>query len=105
MTAPQNNHQIGLNDNASECCHGAVAYHFAIFNTNFSSSCSKEESKFTLSRVSRSQRNGSSHAKGSGVGWSDDHSIAMYKNLFDCVAKDRKKLLGYETQINQIEKI
>ena len=60
------------------------------FNINFSSSFFEQKSKFTLSRrVSRSQQNGSAHAKGSGVGWSDD-GIAMYNGLYDCVAKDRK---------------
>ena len=58
-------------------------------NINLSPSCSKQKPKFTLSRVNRSQQNGSAHAKGSGVGWSDD-GIAMYNNLYDCVAKDRK---------------
>jgi hypothetical protein len=56
---------------------------------NFSRLCSKQKPKFTLSRVSRSHQNGSTHGKGSGVGWSDD-GIAMYNGLYDCVTKDRK---------------
>ena len=59
-------------------------------NINFSSSFFKQKSKFTISRrVSRSQQNGSAHAKGSGIGWSDD-GIAMCNDLYDCAAKDRK---------------
>ena len=54
-----------------------------------SPSCSKQKPKFTLSRVNRSQQNGSARAQGSGVGWSDD-GIAMDNGLYDCMAKDRK---------------
>jgi hypothetical protein len=60
-----------------------------MLNINLSSSCSKQKPKFTLSRVSRSQQNGSAHAKGSGVGWADDGN-ALYNDLFDCVAKNCK---------------
>ena len=90
MTAPKNIHRGRGNYDAGECWHGVVFYCFAILNINFSSSFFEQKSKFTLSRrVSRSQQNESAHAKGSGVGWSDD-GIAMHNGLYDCVAKDRK---------------
>ena len=91
MTALKKNiHRRRGNYDARECWHGVLVFNcFAILNINFFPSCFKQKPKLTLSRVSRSQQNGSAHAKGSGIGWSDD-GIAMYNGLYDCVAKDRK---------------